>query len=81
MIIFAEDPYYCGFTARVPQYNLPQVSDHGGAGDHNDLDDDDYAGDDYDDLDDDHHHYAGNDYDDGGCGYDDDDYDDNTTDF
>jgi len=20
----AEDPYYCGFTARVPQYNLPQ---------------------------------------------------------
>ena len=47
IVISSEDPYYCGFTARVPQYNLPQVlSNDCDDGDSDNDDDDDDDGDD-----------------------------------
>ena len=53
IVISSEDPYYCGFTARVPQYNLPQVlSNDGDDGDDGDDDNDDDDGDNEEEKDD-----------------------------
>ena len=52
IVISSEDPYYCGFTARVPQYNLPQVLSNDGDNDNDDGDGDNDDGDNDDDDDD-----------------------------